>query len=142
MTQQEFETRTGLNVSATEFDYIHRVYMATNFQKDDFCKEWKANHTLRSSNIVCDLMMQKEASDRVAEANHEALSNALKMQDELAKFIADMAHLAFSARSNGKELRRKAVEVLGKHEYLKYVITKGYELEQYDREDLLNILSE
>lgn len=141
MTQQEFETRSGLKITATEFDYVNRVYKATNFQKDDFCKEWKNNPTLRSSNIVCDLMMQKECADRVTETHKEALSNALKMQDELATFIADMAHLAFSGISNGQELRRKAIEVLGRNAYLQHIITRGYELEQYDREDLLAILS-
>lgn len=141
MTQQEFETRTGLKITAIEFDYVNRVYMATNSQKDDFCEEWKNNHTLRSSNIVCDLMMQKECADRVAEDLKDALSGALKMQDELATFIADMAHLAFSGISNCLELRHKAVEVLGKKAYLKHIITKGYELERNDREALLAILS-
>ena len=141
MTQKEFETLTGQTITATEFDYVNRVYMATILQKDEFCKEWKENPTLRSSNIVCDLMMQKECSDRVVETHKDALSNALKMQDEIAAFIADMAHLAFSGISIGQELRRKAVEVLGRKAYLQHIITRGYELEQYDREDLLAILS-
>lgn len=37
MTQQEFETRTGLTVTTNEYAYIERVYMASNFQKDEFC---------------------------------------------------------------------------------------------------------
>lgn len=41
MTQQEFETLTGLTVTTTEYAYIERVYMASNFQKAEFCKEWK-----------------------------------------------------------------------------------------------------
>jgi hypothetical protein len=33
MTQQEFETRTGLTLTSNEFDYVNRIYMAT-----DYCK--------------------------------------------------------------------------------------------------------
>lgn len=133
MQQKEFEARLGKSVS-TDFyqNVIEPAYMASFYaDKDVFVSAWK---TPDHEDIIRNL-------SKVAEANREALSGALKLQDELAHFIADMAHLAFNAIGNGRELRKKAVEVLGKREYLKYVITKGYELEQYDREDILNILS-
>lgn len=140
MTQKEFETRTNI-LGNEAFDYANRVYMAAGqMDKDDFCTEWK-KQTIRESNIVNALTMEVETLQRQAKANHDALEGTLKLQDELAYFIADMAHLAFNAIGNGNELRKKAVEVLGKREYLKHVITKGYELEQYDIEDLVNILS-
>lgn len=133
MTQKEFEARLGKPV---ETDFYNKVvepaYMASSYaDKDVFVSAWK---TPEHEDIIRNLA-------KVAESNREALSNALKLQDELAYFIADMAHLAFNAIGNGAELRKKAIEVLGKCEYIKYIITKGYELEQYDREDLLRILS-
>lgn len=133
MQQKEFEARLGKSVS-TDFyqNVIEPAYMASSYaDKDVFVSAWK---TPDHEDIIRNL-------SKVAEANREALSGALKLQDELAYFIADMAHLAFSGVGNGKELRRKAVEVLGKHAYLKHILTKGYDLEQYDREDILNILS-
>ena len=140
MTQKEFETRFGQEVTPESFDYANRVYMAAgNLDKDDFCKEWKNQH-IRNSDTVTALTMEVETLQRQAKANHDALEGALKLQDELAYFIADMAHLAFNAIGNGAELRKKAIEVLGKREYLKHVITRGYELEQFDRDALVEIL--
>lgn len=141
MTKQEFESRTGKEVTTNCFDYANRVYMAAGqMDKDAFCKEYFSKKAFESD-IVCNLTVEVETLQRQLKAHHDALEGALRMQDELAHFIADMAHLAFNAIGNGKELRKKAVEVLGKQDYLKYVITRGYELEQYDREDLINILS-
>lgn len=141
MTQKEFETRTDKEVTTNCFDYANRVYMAAGeMDKDSFCKEY-FNKKVFESDIVCNLTVEVETLQRQLKANRDALEGALKLQDELAYFIADMAHLAFNAIGNGKELRKKAVEVLGKREYLKHIITKGYELEQYDIEDLVNILS-
>lgn len=132
MTQQEFETRFGKTVPTDFYQkVIEPAYLASSYQdKDIFVSAWT---TPDHEDIIRNLT-------KVAEANREALSNALKLQDELAFFIADMAHLAFNAIGNGQELRKKAVEVLGRREYLRHIITNGYELEQYDREDLLNIL--
>ena len=40
MTQYEFETRAGINVSAREYESIEAVYMASDLCKDDFCRQW------------------------------------------------------------------------------------------------------
>lgn len=46
MTQQEFKNRTQVEVSYTEFDAIHEVYMNSDLDKDEFCKMWmKMNKT-------------------------------------------------------------------------------------------------
>lgn len=43
MTQKEFEERTGLKLSACEFESVHSIYMAAGdgMDKNEFCKEWK-----------------------------------------------------------------------------------------------------
>ena len=141
MTQKEFETRFGQEVTPECFDFANRIYMAAGqMDKDDFVKEW-TKHDVRNSDIVSTLACEVEALNHQINNLKEALDGALRLQDDLSYFIADMAHLAFNAIGNGKELRRKAVEVLGKRAYIKYVIAKGYELEQYDREDILHILN-
>ena len=43
MTQQEFETRTGMAVTAELFNEIHEDYMAKNYDKDTYCKMYVAN---------------------------------------------------------------------------------------------------
>ena len=43
MTQQEFTARTGFYPTASQFDAINAAYMASDSNKDTFCKEWKQN---------------------------------------------------------------------------------------------------
>lgn len=40
MTQVEFEKRVEMKVSSNEFDAINTVYMASDLDKDEFCKMW------------------------------------------------------------------------------------------------------
>lgn len=140
MTQKEFETRFGQEVPTESFDYANRVYMAAgDIDKDKFCKEWKDQH-LRNSDTVTALTMEVEKLNGILKANQNHLDGALKLNYELTHFIADMAHLAFSGISNGAELRKKAIAVLGQRGYLKHFIERGYELEQFDRDALVEIL--
>lgn len=40
MMQQEFEARVKKTVSYKEFLSINEVYMNSDLDKDEFCKEW------------------------------------------------------------------------------------------------------
>lgn len=40
MTQQEFEQRTQVRVTAKEYEAINAVYMESDIDKDNFCKLW------------------------------------------------------------------------------------------------------
>lgn len=40
MTKQEFENRTNVQVSSEEYGHIEAVYMASDLDKDEFCKMW------------------------------------------------------------------------------------------------------
>lgn len=45
MTKQEFETRTHVEVTMKEFDLINEMYIASDVDKDEFCRLWtKMNH--------------------------------------------------------------------------------------------------
>ena len=48
MTQKEFEERTKRTVKAEDYLIIERLYMATNMDKDEFCKEFQEmNNSIR-----------------------------------------------------------------------------------------------
>lgn len=48
MTQKEFEERTKRTVKAEDYFIIDRLYMATNMDKDEFCKEFQEmNNSIR-----------------------------------------------------------------------------------------------
>ena len=40
MTQKEFTDRTGVQVTATEYNAIEEVYVNCDLEKDEFCKVW------------------------------------------------------------------------------------------------------
>lgn len=40
MTQREFTERTGVEVSVNEYAAIEMVYMASDVDKDEFCRMW------------------------------------------------------------------------------------------------------
>lgn len=133
MNQQEFEARIGQPVSSIFYMMtIEPAYMASSYtDKDDFAAAWNSPE---HGEVIRNL-------SKVAEANRESMSAALKGQNTLAYFIADQAHLAhISGDSVAEDLRAKAVEWLGKPEYIKYILSHGYELTDADRDLILNMI--
>ena len=101
MTRQEFETRTlVMNVSDYEFDAIHAVYMASDLDKDEFCKMW------------C-----KMNASRVARAKEEA-KKAEKMEelkDMVREIIAKRYLSSFDWRKNAIDnLTNREIGVLAR----------------------------
>lgn len=133
MTHAEFENSYGKKVEREYYDnVIEPAYMASSYaDKDDFVRGW---NTPEHDEVIRNL-------SKVAEANRNALSGALKLQDDLAYFIADMANLAAKGVNVYSELRKKAVEVLGRQNFLSYSISNCFDLQQEDREDLLKIIN-
>lgn len=43
MTQQEFTERTGFHPTTEQFEAIHKAYLRSEKDKDEWCKEWKRN---------------------------------------------------------------------------------------------------
>ena len=100
MTKQEFESRTGLTVLNSTFDFINRVYMAAGEQdKDTFCKEWKEmmveNKIIRELTETCESLKKELGEKMAAIANLGAalndqakqLDNSLRMQKGMANQI-------------------------------------------------------
>lgn len=67
MTQQEFTTRTMVEVSDKEFDAINEVYVNSDLDKDEFCKMWMKMNKSRVQNAKVERMIkQREESYRDA----------------------------------------------------------------------------
>lgn len=142
MTQQEFETRTGLNVSASEFDYIHRVYMAAgSLDKDAFCKEWKASHkAIRTSAILCAIVEENEHNV----GNIGCLQQQFKCEKE--NFKAYSEHMADflilqAEKWSAPDLREKAIKMVGTKEYIRRRLNFGFGLWEDDKKALTQILA-
>ena len=140
MTKQEFETRTGLTVTTNEYTYIERVYMASNLQKDEFCKEWKKNRSLATSNLVCDLVMEIEtlrgSYETLQKEYTRAQENAKASTNHMADFLILQAE-----NCSASDLREKAIKMVGIKEYLRRRIDLGFILWEEDKKALTEILT-
>ena len=119
MLQQEFEERTGLKLSVEGYAEVEECYMKTDLDKDAFCKLWIENPTALKE------IERKTVSVRELYEERKCLSN----------FLIDQAE-KWSAR----DLREKAISMIGEREYLRRKIAKGYNLWEADKELLLDIL--
>ena len=82
MTKQEFEKRTGVEVSAYEFECINFVYMQADADcdKDVFCKMWKKMNANRVKNAKVE-RMQKAREEAYRDALHK-FYNKTKDEDD------------------------------------------------------------
>ena len=141
MTQKEFETRFGQEVTPGSFDYANRVYMAaSNLDKDEFCKEWK-NKDIRNSDTVSTLTIEVE--------NCQATIKNLKRQVEksdlcLQEFRDQMVDFLIlqAEKWSATDLREKAIKIVGIKEYIRRRIEMKLGLWESDRQALLEILKE
>ena len=135
MTQQEFETRTGIAYSQGEFDdVVNPLYMAAGqLDKDKFCIEFKHHQTyLMNSRIVTALVSEVE----MTRASEQNLKNQLKKtEDGYRKEIDNLAYdlVAIAAESGSKIAREKAIKLVGMKEYLRRKIELHI---AFDKEDL------
>jgi hypothetical protein len=129
MTQQEFTDRTGLTPIPETFDNIHRIYMAAgDMDKDLFCKEW--GPSMHDNAIVCALTSRVEClEDRVR-------LDSIEMNN-MVDFLIDQAE-----KWSASDLREKAIRIIGKQEYLRRKIERGYGLWKKDQDDIIEILSQ
>lgn len=140
MTKQEFEDRIGEMATTAEFEYANRVYMASNFQKDQFCHEWKNNATLKTSKLICDLVLEIETLRSNLDDCQKSYQNAVKgarlATSSMADFLIDQAE-----DTGAFAIREKAIKLIGIKEYLRRKLDAGYALWPDDRAALTEILT-
>ena len=141
MTQQEFETRTGIAYQHGEFDdFVNPLYMAAGqLDKDKFCAEYKKNATfLMNSRIVAGLVAEVE---NLCSSKHLLENELQRVADSRAAFMSDTAYtlIEIEAESGSKKAREKAIKLVGMKEYLRRKIELCIAL---DKEDLIALKDE
>ena len=139
MTQQEFETRTGKEVTSGCFDYANRVYMAAGeMDKDQFCKEWKNQH-IRNSDTVTALTMEVESCQAtIKNLKRQVEKSDLCLQefrDQMVDFLILQAE-----KWSASDLREKAIRIVGETEYIRRRLEMNLGLWEDDRKALVEIL--
>ena len=143
MTQQEFESRTGLTLTSNEFDYVNRIYMAAgSLDKDSFCKEIKEDKKapLRTSDIVCTIVMENENQAETIRLQGKQLQreqeNFKAYNDHMADFLILQAE-----KWSASDLREKAIKMVGTKEYIRRRLNFGFGLWEEDKQALTEILA-
>lgn len=137
MTQKEFEERTKRTVKAEDYFIIERLYMATNMDKDEFCKEFQEMNNSIRPGIRQSL---REISNRLGtlEAQNATLKISMRKRDnDLADFLIGKAYAY-----DDTDFRNQAVKLVGEVEVVKRTIELGLPLWDEDRKCILSIIDE
>lgn len=137
MTQKEFEERTKRTVKAEDYLIIERLYMATNMDKDEFCKEFKEMNDSIRPRIRQSL---REIANRLGmvEAKNATLEISMRKRNgDLADFLIGKAHAY-----DDTDFRNQAVKLVGEVEVVKRTIELGLPLWDEDRKCILSMINE
>ena len=128
MLLQEFIDRTGIEVSAEEFERIHDLYMATTLDKDTFCKDFK-KHKVYESEIVRNLYERVQVSET-------ALSSCNDRENDLAELLIGKSRVY-----NDTDFRNAAIKLIGEKGVVLMTVEMNRPLWEEDKEYILNNLN-
>lgn len=137
MTQKEFEERTKCAVKPEVFAIINQLYMATNMDKDEFCKEFKEMDDPMIPGIRRSLREIGKHLGTLEAINANMKKSMRKRNDDLADVLIGKAHAY-----DDTDLRNEAVGLVGEVDVVKRTIELGLPLWDEDRKVILSIIGE
>ena len=170
MLQKEFEERTGISVSAEEFETIHNLYMnCGDMDKDEFCKIYKSK-TSRvlidtavkdltiANNVMCknrkEIKRLTEANNSLVEENEELNTDIRgyeeavdKMTSEIEKAESEKLAMMYklieiSEQYSSAELRELVINEIGFRRYISYKLEHDMSIWALDRADIMDNLKD
>lgn len=114
MTQQEFEDRTGMTVTAEIFQEIHDDYMSKPHDKDTYCKMYVANgrileHARRMVNKINSL--ERNFEECLAKKN-QAYNELHALREKYDRDMNSYHKDVISLRAEVEEITRKYDELM------------------------------
>lgn len=125
MTKQEFQDRTGLQVTDGEFSRIHAMYMATGLMgMDEFCAGYLASGDSQLVQTLFANLQDLEAQDRDRDRRFE----------EYKRSVADCARelISYSVMRDVSSLYDMAAKLLGRKDAILTRLELGYSVEAAD----------
>ena len=126
MTQQEFTTRTKVEVDYIEFNAIDMVYMNSDLDKDEFCKLW-----VKMNKTRVEMAKAKAKAAAEEEAKREYLYNFINQDFDWEKLAPE--YVSYDESKKFKALGFDIEEYdhfLGVHRF-KTISSFVYEIKQY-----------
>lgn len=148
MLQHEFESLIGESITEREFnEEINPMYMYTDLNKEDFCKDWMKHH---GSVILKQLTDAVNARDRKNDEQKAIIDGQLQALEHLNRRLEkqkddlDMAVAKVLARmSVEQEIReygRQAINLVGRSNFIKIKLEGGMKLYNDDYEYLIETI--
>lgn len=127
MTQQEFTQRTQVEVSNNEFNAIHEVYMASDLDKDEFCKMWVKMNKTRVQNAKVERMIK--AKD---EAYRDALHKFYTKTNDSNEYMTPICYVKISTYEV-QAMSYAGIKVANDNGRAKYLSDIRYEIGKFLR---------
>ena len=132
MTQKEFETRIGREVSSSKYEAIEKVYMQTEMDKDEFCEMWKeATPSSRAYMIKTAEIHQNREHRLMSE-----IKGAAKTKESLLDIMFESAQVM-----GDEKLRETCIKHMGEKAYLIKLLESGHSFWELDHKLLIEVLS-
>lgn len=114
MTQHEFETRTGMTVTAEMFDEIHEDYMAKSYDKDTYCKMYVANGRILEDarRMVTKINSLERNFDECLDKKNQAYNQLHALQERYDRDVESYRKDVISLRSDLDDITRKYEELM------------------------------
>jgi hypothetical protein len=142
MLQKEFEERIGRSVSEQEYVEANAMYMAAgDIDKDTFCREWKQ---IGESPLVKGLFDTAYNLNQALQEHKLMLNECREMLSDAADGILEICNGLLDGETvehTTQELTKKAWWLVGQKEVTKRRIQNGYQLDDKDRETIINNLT-
>lgn len=143
MLQKEFEERIGRSVSQEEYVEANAMYMAAGdgMDKDVFCREWKA---IGESPLVKGLFETAYNLNQALQEHKLMLNECREMLSDAADGMLEICNGILdgkTAEHTTQELTKKAWWLVGQKEVTKRRFQNGYQLDDKDRETIINNLT-
>lgn len=129
MQQKEFETLTGVKVSAEDYADIEKVYMAISMDKEEFCVAWRAG---KLCYIVDELMKRIDALEHVRDREMAHVSKAGARADAAALWMLEKAD-----EYDDAELKQAAIDLVGLHQVAITDVKNGFALSDIERDYIM-----
>ena len=142
MLQKEFEERIGRSVSEEEFIEANAMYMAAgDIDKDVFCREWKQ---IGESPLVKGLFETAYNLNQALQEHKLMLNECREMLSDAADAMLEICNGILDGKTvehTTQELTKKAWWLVGQKEVTKRRVQNGYQLDDKDRETIINNLT-
>lgn len=115
MLHEEFTKRVGISVSYQEFDAIHVVYMASELDKDEFCKAWKKMNAKR--------IKAYKAEKKEEQEYNKFLQRIDKIFDKLFEFDGNDYIDLVTTEKEQEDLKRFGIRLSTYSSYAGYDVT-------------------